>query len=106
MSSCPEKKQFTDFSAENQSFFLEKKFVNKVFHIPAHANLTLPAVLFKPVKYKASASFLLIIKNNLTHIYPVKLKGIGGKSEVLITESRIPLEKAGIHYFVSVNINC
>ena len=70
-----------------------------------HSNLTLPAVIFKPNKYRSISSFLLLIKNNLTHIHPVKLKGIGGKSEISIIEARILFQKDGIRYFNSVITN-
>lgn len=69
-----------------------------------HSNITLPAIIFKPIKYRALSSFLLLIKNNLTHIYPIKLKGIGGKSDIHIDEIRIPLKQGSINFFALVKI--
>jgi len=99
---CPEKKNYYEAFLENQTFFLDKKFTNKVYHIMPHSNLTLPAVIFRPNKYRMLSNFLLLIKNNLTHIQPMKLKGIGGKSEILITEARILFSKGGVRFFSSV----
>ena len=67
-----------------------------------HSNLTLPALIYKPNKHRALSSFLLLIKNNLTHIHTVKLKGIGGKSEIFITEARAIFSKSGVRFFASV----
>lgn len=103
ISPCPEKKNLIDSYVENQTFFIDKKYANKIFYILPHSNLTLPALLFKPIKYRTPTTFLLLIKNNLTRIHPVKLKGIGGKSDVLITESRVLLNKSGIKYYAFVS---
>lgn len=54
--------------------------------------------------YRSLSRFRLLIKNNLTHIHSVRLRGVGGRSEIFITEVRTLLNKASIPFFSSVLI--
>lgn len=88
----------------NQTFFLEKKYANNVFYIPPHSNLTIPALAFKPYKYKSLSTLSLYIKNNLTFLYPLKLRGIGGKGDIIVSETRLLISRGKFKFSLAVII--
>ena len=66
---------------KEQTFFLPSNITNKIYNIPPHKNFTIGPIIFYPLNTKKSSATLLI-KNNLTILYPIKLKGEGGTGKV------------------------
>ncbi len=59
-------------------------------------------MIFKPFKYKATSTLSLYIKNNLTILYPIKLKGIGGKGEIIVAETRLLINRGDFNFIIAV----
>ena len=100
---CQNGENFDGSSSENQSFFLNKNFIGRVLNIAPHSNLTLPLLFFKPNKFNQS-SMTLYIKNNLSYLSTIRLKGTGGKGNLIISEIRAIVERNGTRFFSTVRM--
>ena len=65
-----------------QNFYLNPTYSNKIFTLQPHQKSLIGPIIFHPFKSSISKA-TLIIKNNLTIMYPIKIKGEGGKGEIL-----------------------
>lgn len=70
-----------------QQIYLNPQMRETTFTIAPHSNLTLPAIYFHPQRTKPTSAILLV-KNNLTGIHMVSLKGIGGSGKLEFIEVR------------------
>jgi len=61
-----------------QEFFLPKSLSSQVFIIKPHQKTKIGPILYSPSNYSVNSTATLFIKNNLTVLYPIKLKGHGG----------------------------
>jgi len=61
-----------------QEFYLPKSLSNQVFIIKPHQKTKIGPIIFSPSNYSENSTATLFIKNNLTVLYPIKLKGHGG----------------------------
>ena len=64
-----------------QSFFIPNNTQEKVYQVPPHKKFSIGPVIFKPNK-TGSIKATLFLKNNLTILYPLKLKGEGGGGNI------------------------
>ena len=64
-----------------QSFFIPNDIQEKVFQVPPHKKFSIGPIIFKPNK-KGNINATLFLKNNLTILYPIKLKGEGGSGNI------------------------
>ncbi len=70
---------------KEQQIFLNHKYRDLSILIPAHSNITLPALIHQPNSNKDS-EIKLYIKNNLTGIFQVPVKATGGSGNLIITD--------------------
>jgi hypothetical protein len=61
-----------------QEFFLPKALTSQIFIIKPHQKTKIGPILYSPSNYSVNSTATLFIKNNLTVLYPIKLKGHGG----------------------------
>jgi len=61
-----------------QEFFLPKALSSQVFIIKPHQKTKIGPIVYSPSNYSVNSTATLFIKNNLTVLYPIKLKGHGG----------------------------
>ena len=64
-----------------QSFFIHKDIQEKVYQVPPHKKFSIGPVIFKP-NTSGTIKATLFLKNNLTILYPIKLKGEGGGGNI------------------------
>jgi len=64
-----------------QSFYLQENISQNIYRIQPHQNFTIGPIIFKP-SYKGKVANTLFLKNNLTILYPIKLKGEGGSGQI------------------------
>ena len=64
-----------------QSFFIPNNIQEKVYQVPPHNKFSIGPVIFKPNK-TGTIKATLFLKNNLTILYPLKLKGEGGGGNI------------------------
>ena len=64
-----------------QSFYLQENISQNIYRIQPHQNFTIGPIIFKPSN-KGKVSSTLFLKNNLTILYPIKLKGEGGSGQI------------------------
>ena len=64
-----------------QSFFIPNNIQEKVYQVPPHKKFVLGPIIFKPNRTGAIKG-TLFLKNNLTILYPLKLKGEGGGGRI------------------------
>ena len=64
-----------------QSFYLQENISQNVYRIQPHQNFTIGPIIFKP-NHKGKVTTTLFLKNNLTILYPIKLKGEGGSGHL------------------------
>ena len=64
-----------------QSFFLHENLSKNIYRIQPHQKFTIGPIIFKP-NNKAKISNVLFLKNNLTILYPIKIKGEGGSGQI------------------------
>ena len=60
-----------------QSFFIPKDIQDKVYQVPPHKKFKIGPIIFKPNR-TGTIKGTLFLKNNLTILYPIKLRGEGG----------------------------
>lgn len=66
-----------DFNKDKQEFFISHENSDKIYFIKPNQKIKLGPIIFSPCDFGSSNS-TLFIKNNLTLLYPVQLKGYGG----------------------------
>ena len=64
-----------------QSFYFPENLSKNLYRIQPHQKFTIGPIIFKPNK-TGKASNVLFLKNNLTILYPIKLKGEGGSGQI------------------------
>ena len=64
-----------------QSFFLQENISQNIYRIQPHQNFTIGPIIFKPY-IKGKITNTLFLKNNLSILYPIKLKGEGGSGQL------------------------
>ena len=65
----------------SQSFYLSNNIADHIYKIEPQQNLKVGPILFKPNKI-GNISSVILLKNNLTVIYPIKLHGEGGSGKI------------------------
>lgn len=70
---------------KEQQVFLEPKYRDLSILIPPNSHITLPALIHQPTSIKEYET-MLYIKNNLTTIFQVPIKGVGGSGNLLVTD--------------------
>ena len=70
-----------------QNFYLNPSYSNKIFTLQPHQKSLIGPIIFHPFESSISNA-TLIIKNNLTIIYPIKIKGEGGKGEAFFYNNK------------------
>lgn len=65
----------------SQSFFIPKNIQDKVYQVPPHKKFSIGPIVFKPNKV-GEIKGTLFLKNNLTILYPLKLRGEGGAGNI------------------------
>ena len=66
---------------KKQTFYLPLNITEKIYNIEPRTNFKIGPIIFCPLKTK-DYSVTLFIKNNLTILYPIKIKGEGGKGKI------------------------
>ena len=64
-----------------QSFFIPNDIQEKVYQFLPHKKFSIRPIIFKPNK-KGNINATLFLKNNLTILYPIKLKDEGGSGNI------------------------
>ena len=64
-----------------QSFYLQENLPKRTYRIPPHQKIRVGPIIFKPNNTGRVAN-TLFLKNNLTILYPIKLKGEGGSGQI------------------------
>ena len=76
------KKQSTEkLNKKHQEFFLPKVISNQVYYIKPHARTKIGPIIYNPTNFTNNGA-TLFLKNNLTILYPLKLKGTGGSGVI------------------------
>ena len=68
-----------------QSFFIPNNIQEKVYQVPPHKKFVLGPIIFKPNR-TGTIKGTLFLKNNLTILYPLKLKGEGGGGRITFVD--------------------
>lgn len=66
---------------KNQDFYIPKLISDEVYYIRPHQKIKLGPIIFSPSDFTYSSA-TLFIKNNLTILYPIQLKGNGGSGVI------------------------
>ena len=69
----------------SQSFFIPNNIQDKVYQVPPHKKFVIGPVIFKPNR-TGTIKGTLFLKNNLTVLYPLKLKGEGGGGRITFVD--------------------
>ena len=64
-----------------QSFYLHENISKNIYHIEPHQKFTIGPIIFNP-NNTGKVSNVLLLKNNLTILYPIKLRGEGGSGQL------------------------
>ncbi len=72
------KKRQEEIGNIKQEFFLPKSLSSQVFVIKPHQKTKIGPIIYSPNMNSNISTATLFIKNNLTILYPIKLKGYGG----------------------------
>ena len=64
-----------------QSFYLQENLSKNLYRIQPHQKIIIGPIIFKP-NNTGKVSNILFLKNNLTILYPIKLKGEGGSGQI------------------------
>ena len=74
---------------QKQTFFLDPNFHNKSYIIPPSSSITLDALIYQPSQEsRKDKNETLYIKNNLTVLYEVPLRGESGMGFILFTKMK------------------
>ena len=79
------------FQENKQSFYLPENLSNNVYRIQPHQKFTIGPIIFKPNNI-GSVTNVLFLKNNLTILYPIKLKGEGGNGQIEFNNTNTIIE--------------
>lgn len=76
-----------DFNSlqSDQQVFLNPKYRDASIYIPPHSNITIPALIYQPSSFK-EYNTVLYIKNNLTSIFEIPVRGVGGFGNLLVSD--------------------
>ena len=85
-----------------QNFFLPDQVYNQIFWIPPHKKGKLGPISFKPNR-SGNISEIIILKNNLTFLHPLRLLGVGGGAEPSFFPNYIKNPLANSHIFNKTN---
>lgn len=75
------KKRVNDHERVRQEFYLPKIVSSQLHNLKPHQKLRIGPIIFNPSSLSNNAA-TLFIKNNLTMLYPIKLKGNGGSGRL------------------------
>ena len=64
-----------------QSFYLQENLSENLYRIQPHQKFKIGPIIFKP-NNTGKVSNILFLRNNLTILYPIKLKGEGGSGQI------------------------
>lgn len=70
---------------KEQQIFLDPQYRDLSILIPPHSNITIPALIHQPTSNKDS-EIKLYIKNNLTSIFQVPVRAVGGSGNLIVTD--------------------
>ena len=70
---------------KEQQIFLNPEYRDLSILVPPHSNITIPALIHQPTSNKES-EIKLYIKNNLTSIFQVPVKAVGGSGNLIVTD--------------------
>ena len=85
-----------------QNFYLPSNIYNQIYVIQPHKKGQLGPIVFKPSK-TGNITETLILKNNLTFIYPLRLLGVGGGAEPSFYPKSQKNTNANSHIFNKTN---
>ena len=91
----------SNFTSHKQNFYLPKAITKEVFYIKPHQKMKIGPIVFLPSDFSNSKA-TLFIKNNLTILYPIHLKGSGG-SGVLEFFTKNEEEKINDRLIIDIN---
>jgi len=91
-----------EIKENNQPFYLPDSVYNQVYQIYPHQKSTLGPILFKP-NQSGNITGTLFLKNNLTILYPLTLKGIGGGGQPSFFPNYQKDQLANSHIFNKTN---
>ena len=77
------KEYFPDIQIQEnkQSFYLQENLSKNLYRIQPHQKFKIGPIIFKP-NTTEKVSNILFLRNNLTILYPIKLKGEGGGGQI------------------------
>ena len=70
---------------KEQQIFLDPKYRDLSIYIPPHSDITIPALIHQPNSNK-EYNIMLYVKNNLTSIFEIPVKGTGGSGNIIVTD--------------------
>ena len=76
----------------SQSFFIPNNIQDTVYQVPPHKKFSIGPIIFKPNK-TGEIRGTLFLKNNLTILYPLKLRGEGGAGNIRFLDYYIGMSK-------------
>ena len=79
-----------------QSFFIPNDIQERVYQVPPHKKFSIGPIIFKPNK-KGNINATLFLKNNLTILFPLKLKGEGGSGNIKFLYNNKNDKKSKLH---------
>ena len=87
---------------QQQNFYLPDEIYNKIFIVQPHKKGSVGPIAFKPNR-SGNISETILLKNNLTFLYPLKLLGIGGGAEPSFSPNYNKNTMANSHIFNKTN---
>ena len=85
---------------KEQQIYLNPILRDATIFIPPHSNLTIPALICQPFSNN-NYNLTLYIKNNLTGIYVVPIKMVGGSENIIFTHVKRP-DPYYPHVFITI----
>ena len=85
-----------------QSFYLQENISKNIYKIQPHQKFTIGPIIFKP-NNTGKVSNVLFLKNNLTILYPIKLKGEGGSGHISFINYYENIQSKKIDIFNNTN---
>ena len=85
-----------------QSFYLQENISKNIYRIQPHQKFTIGPIIFKP-NNTGKVSNVLFLKNNLTILYPIKLKGEGGSGHITFINYYENIQNKKIDIFNNTN---
>ena len=87
----------------SQSFFIPNNIQDKVYQVPPHKKFSIGPIIFKPNK-TGEIRGTLFLKNNLTILYPLKLRGEGGAGRIRFLDYYIGMSKKKCRLYEEKNL--